>query len=176
MRLNYVGIFIDKGKNIKTVFRMKKMMFTLLVILAGVVLKAQDYKYAGGVRFGLPFGLTGKIYMDESTRFEGIFSPSWGGVGLTALYEISSPTDAYPNLRWYYGGGFHVGVGDGGAFSPWSYGNANGVLGIDGIIGLEYRFEGHPLEVSFDWIPSINLIGHFGFGHFQLGLSGRYLF
>ncbi len=50
------------------------------------------------------------------------------------------------------------------------------VIGIDGILGLEYTFDEIPLNLSLDILPSLNLIGSSGWGGINGALSIRYVF
>lgn len=155
---------------------MKKIVGIIFFLSTAFVLHAQEYQYSLGARFGIPFGITGKYYVNEVVNYELIFSSGWGGAGLTGLIEISNETSTDENLKWFYGFGAHIGLGNGDFPNPYKYEDADGVLGIDGIIGLEYYFTDFPVSISLDYIPSFNLIGDFGFGSAQIGISGRYHF
>lgn len=62
-----------------------------------------------------------------------------------------------------YGFGGHLGFWDGG-HARWADDDRSyTVLGIDGILGLEYSFVEVPICISLDWKPALNLIGHSGF-------------
>jgi hypothetical protein len=50
------------------------------------------------------------------------------------------------------------------------------VIGIDGIIGLEYLFKDVPFNASLDWKPGFNLIGYTGFWGDEVAVSVRYIF
>jgi hypothetical protein len=50
------------------------------------------------------------------------------------------------------------------------------VVGIDGIIGMEYNIEEIPFNISLDWKPGFNILGHTGFWGDELALSVRYIF
>jgi hypothetical protein len=41
--------------------------------------------------------------------------------------------------------------------------NAYTVIGIGGILGLEYNFNEIPINISIDWKPAFNIIGHTSF-------------
>ena len=45
-----------------------------------------------------------------------------------------------------------------------------------GIIGLDYKFEEAPINVTLDWKPELNLISTIAFESSGIGLSIRYTF
>lgn len=156
---------------------MKKLILicSFLLVAGSAQVFGQDYKTAVGVRAGTPYGLSVKHFVSEPNALEGILSSRWQGFIVTGLYERVQWTGKYPGLNWYYGAGAHVGLFD--ANSP--YFDADGyqsVIGIDGVIGLEYTFDEVPFNIGFDWIPSINLAGNTGWAGLNLGLSLRYVF
>jgi hypothetical protein len=50
------------------------------------------------------------------------------------------------------------------------------VIGIDGILGIEYNFEEVPINIGVDWKPAFNLTGYSGFWGDGGALSIRYIF
>ena len=82
-----------------------------------------------------------------------------------------------PGLKWYVGPGAHIGIyndqyrnryGDqytGGAF-----------IGIDGVLGLDYKFDKAPINLSLDWQPSIEFGTTNGFQPGWGGFGIRYTF
>ena len=154
----------------------KLFLVSLFILLFSHSISAQNYKNALGLRIGSPYGITGKHFFSDKTALEGILSFGWGGFGLTGLMEIHNETNQVANLKWYYGFGGHVAFWNDHPNNPWNGGESDGAIGVDGILGLEYTFDDIPLNLSIDWIPSINLIGDIGFADFQLGISARYTF
>lgn len=149
----------------------------LFITLAVNDIKAQDYVDALGFRAGAAIGVTYKHFLDKKSALEGIFSTRWRGVNLTGLYELHAVAFQMPGLNWYFGGGGHVGY--------WSYydgigwlapGKSATVIGIDGIIGMEYNIKDFPLNFSLDWKPAMNLIGYGGFWGDEVAFSIRYRF
>jgi len=47
---------------------------------------------------------------------------------------------------------------------------------VDGVLGLDYKISGAPINVSIDWQPSLNLIGHTYFEGGWGGLGVRFTF
>jgi hypothetical protein len=158
---------------------MKKLFYTV-IILAFFTLSAnsQDYNTGIGVRGGLSNGLTVKHFISSNTAIEGLLSTRWKGFHITGLYEIHAQAFNTPRLNWYYGFGGHIGFWDGYDKHPWfdEDVDSHSVLGIDGIIGIEYNIEAIPFNISLDWKPGFNIIGHTGFWGDELALSIRFIF
>lgn len=155
---------------------MKKVILLLFLFLPlSGALNAQEYETAIGVRGGLSYGLTVKHFFVPQTALEGILTTRWGGLMITGLYEIQQDLD-HPGFSWYYGFGAHAGLFGGYESNPWFDDNEYySVLGVDGVIGLEYVFEDVPLNISLDWKPALNLFGHSGFWGGDGALALRYI-
>ncbi len=154
---------------------MRTTVFTTLFILAlSIGSYGQDYQTGIGIRGGLSNGLTIKHFTQEGVALEGIAAFRWGGFHFTGLYEIHEPAFDTERLKWFYGGGAHLGVWD--TDSPFVDGDSQAVIGIDGIIGLEYSLEEIPFSISADWKPGFNLIGNTGFWGDEAAVSVRYIF
>lgn len=108
-----------------------------------------SYKTAIGAKI-FPLALSIKSMSSRKSAFEflGYFKD---GFRITGLFERHGVINQEGNLKWYIGGGGHVG------FSDKVHGN-DAKLGVDGVIGLDYKFLNMPLNLSLDWQPS------FGFG------------
>lgn len=132
---------------------MRRTLFLLSAMLVCVSLaNAQDYKWGIGVKAGTgTTGLTVKHFFDGVNAIDGIISGSYrGGVSVHALYERHVPVIA-DGCRFYYGGGAHV--------YAWHNGTQ---LGIDGIVGLEYKIPAAPIALSIDFKPELNFIDKAG--------------
>ncbi len=158
---------------------MRKLIFALtLFFTITLAAHAQDYNTGIGVRGGLSNGLTVKHFISSNTAIEGLLSTRWRGFHVTGLYEIHARAFNTPRLNWYYGFGGHIGFWDGYSGHPWFEDSSGSytVLGIDGILGLEYNIEAIPFNISLDWKPGLNLIGYTGFWGDEVALSIRYIF
>ncbi|HDR51762.1 MAG TPA: hypothetical protein ENN90_09135 [Mariniphaga anaerophila] len=155
--------------------RKLKLAFTLFFAIA-MAANAQDYNTGIGVRGGLSNGLTVKHFIGSNTALEGILSTRWQGFNITGLYEIHANAFDTPRLNWYYGFGGHIGFWDGYKGHPWFNDGTYTIIGIDGIIGIEYNIEPIPFNISLDWKPGFNIIGYTGFWGDELALSIRYIF
>jgi hypothetical protein len=154
---------------------MKKIIFAMLLVFSSVISsKAQDYKTGIGLRGGLPYGLTVKHFVAGNSAIEGILASRWEGFNFTGLYEIHSNI-FIPRLNLYCGLGGHVGAYDGNN-KRYNDDDSHAILGIDGILGIEYNFIGAPLGLGVDWKPAVDLIGATKFWGDELAFSIRYIF
>lgn len=157
---------------------MKKIIITFtLVLFLAVYANAQDYETGVGLRLGFFNGLTVKHFVSDRSAFEGLLETRWRGFEITGLYEAHNPAFEIDRLNWYFGGGAHIGFWNGDYTSGWGDEGVNyTVIGIDGIIGIEFNFEEFPLNIGLDWKPVFNLTGHSGFWGDGGALSLRYIF
>jgi hypothetical protein len=150
---------------------MRKQFFSLAVLIIFSVSSArsQEYTTAVGLKF-YPGAFSFKHFVTSNSAIEGMASFWNYGSRFTALYEIHNSISGANGLSWYYGPGVHLSLFKSkyGGISP----------GIDGVLGLDYKFQNAPLNISIDWQPSIELgdydndmfIGGWG------GLAIRYTF
>ena len=87
------------------------------------------------------------------------------GVGICGLYEIHFPIEAVPNLQWFAGPGAYI-----------AFRNSATSFGAAGVVGLDYKFEELPLNLTIDWKPELNIISQVAFESSGLGISVRYTF
>jgi hypothetical protein len=156
---------------------MKKLLLSFaLAICIMTVSTAQDYNTGIGFRGGPFLGLTVKHFIGDKAAFEGLLTTRWHGLEVTGLYEIHNPVFDVNRLKWYYGGGAHLGFYNGDNTNWGDRGKDYLVVGIDGIIGLEYSFQEIPVNLSLDWKPSFNFVGYSHFFPDGAALSIRYIF
>ncbi len=157
---------------------MRKLSLTiLLAVCCFFIGNAQDYRTGVGVRGGFNSGITVKHFLSSSSAVEGIISSRWRGFQLTGLYEIHKVAFSTERLKWYVGFGGHVGFYDGSRTKHYwgDDGKSYTVVGVDGIIGIEYTFEEFPFNIGLDWKPAFNFIGHSGLWADGGAISIRYL-
>ena len=155
---------------------MKRWIIAIgLLMLATGVYAQQGYQSGVGVRGGFVSGVTIKHFTDSETALEGILSFGRWGFNATGLYEIHARAFDVDRLNWYYGGGAHIG--------QWTddhpFFDTRGqyaVVGLDGILGLEYQIEDIPFTISADWKPTINFTGNPGSFGFGGAMTVRYIF
>ncbi|WP_316817835.1 hypothetical protein [Pedobacter nyackensis] len=158
---------------------MKKLLFTLIAVTALFTMSAtnanaQDYKNAIGGRFGAANGVSFKTQLNKGAMLEliGNFRSNHGATyaKITALYEVYNPIGGAEGLNWFYGGGGSVGSYKVKGFDGDVYLAANGILGLD------YKFNGAPINLSLDWMPALELTPDTGFWGGDIGLGVRFTF
>ncbi len=165
----------------------------MLIFAASLGLKAQNYGTGIGVRTGASTGVTFKQFISSYGAIEAIAARRWSGWNFTGLYEYHQRLyksrrggrggfDSQ-RLHWFAGIGAHIGVWDAVYTHPWFTGGTGGsttIMGVDGIIGLEYAFIRMPVSISLDYKPAVNLVGLPGnTGRFwgdEIGISARFIF
>jgi hypothetical protein len=156
---------------------MKKLLFTLFIVTSlSALTQAQDYNTGIGLRGGWASGLTVKHFLSGKSAVEGILDSRWKGFSVTGLYEIHQQAFDVSRLNWYYGVGGHIGFWNGENVSWADNHNNYTIVGIDGILGLEYNFKEIPFNLSIDWKPAFNLAGYSGFWGDGGAISLRYIF
>lgn len=150
-----------------------------------------DYNTGIGLRAGhAESGLTVKHFINNGAAIEGILSSGWyyGGSRITGLYEMQKPLGS--NFSWFWGVGGHIGMyrerywyrGDckNGTYeykgTVYNCDGSRVIVGIDGIIGLEYKFEQIPFTIGLDLKPSIDIIGWGRSNFTDAAFSFRYVF
>ena len=129
--------------------------------------QAQDYRMALGARISsggpaLNNSATFRYFLNDQAAVEAMVSFDPGAVG--ALYEVFRPVTNLQGLKFFFGGGAYGGWGNG------QY------LGAQGIVGLDYKFNNVPINLSVDWKPELNLVNEIFFEPSALGLSVRFTF
>jgi hypothetical protein len=156
---------------------MKRTILILFIIsLLSVASFGQDYRTSLGLRAGLPYGLTVKHFLSKYNALEGILASRWQGFIITGLYENEHQTGQYPGLNWYWGLGAHIGFWGVDENPNLNTGYSGSVIGVDGVLGLEYTFDEIPLNLAIDILPSVNLIGTTGLAGINGAISVRYVF
>lgn len=153
-------------------------VFAMVIMTLGTEAMAQDYQTGVGLRAGVSNGLTIKHFISDRAALEGLLHTRWRGLVITGLYEIHQDIDELPGLKWFYGGGAHIGTWNGNRGNrPWGD-DRDGytVFGLDGIIGLDYKFNAAPVNLSLDYKPAFNITQDAGFWGDEVALSIRFTF
>ncbi len=156
-----------------------KLWPLLFVMLCFNVAQSQEieetqYETALGVKISSGKALSFKKFISPKSALEAETMFFNGGVRFIALYELHFYNiEGLNGLAWYAGPGAHVGY-----WKP-AYKKEYGSwidIGLDGVVGLDYKFPTLPVNVSLDWQPSFGLIGTSGIQPQFGGLALRYTF
>lgn len=138
-----------------------------------------NYGNAIGGRFGVANGVTFKHFVSNNNALDFILNfrtkkNHYSTFSLIGLYEFHNPIAGAQGLQWYYG--FGAGVGS----YTYKYDNRRNetdlYLSGEGVLGLDYKFDGAPINISLDWKPSLNLTPDTGLYFDGVGLSIRFAF
>jgi hypothetical protein len=153
---------------------MKKIILFFFLIVFSVFKSASaqnlssDYNTAIGIKM-LPGSISLKKEIADNRYLEGLAAFWFKGFRATLLYEIHNNINEVEGLRWYYGFGPHLG------FYSSKYYNGSTLIGVDGVIGLDYKIKSVPFNISLDWQPSFEFGDGSGFDGWG-GLGVRYTF
>ena len=149
-----------------------KKLIALCILLSSfsfslMAQEGETYRNAIGVRLGssvpaIKNGISFKHFIGTNA-IEGILSFG-DGAALCGLYEIHKPLSS-ANFQWFIGAGGYVG-----------FSNKTNIVGGAAIVGLDYKFDLIPLNLSLDWKPEINLVSKIGFEASGIGFSARFTF
>ena len=154
-----------------------KRFIVLMIVLAvfSGITKGQSlgrtYKTALGVKVWDGGGISFKTFIVPNNALEVIGYFYRYGSRITGLYEIHGNIEGAPGLKWYAGPGLHLGF-----YDKKYYNGDRAVVGIDGVLGLDYKINKAPFNISLDWQPSFEFADNRGFAGSWGGLGIRYTF
>lgn len=132
---------------------MKKILLFLFFVASLNFVMAQnrtanstEYKTAVGVKVWDGAGISLKTFIKENNALEFIGYFNRYGTRITGLYEFHGNLSSEGSLKWYIGPGVHVGLYKGIT-----------AVGIDGVVGIDYKFTNLPLNLALDWQPTVEL-------------------
>jgi hypothetical protein len=149
---------------------MRKIAFVLLLMVVNTGVVMAQYDFAIGLRSGGTSGITLKKN-NGSTALEGIVGFWHDGVSLTGLWEKNQPAFNEPGFNWFYGLGGHVAFyGDDfdGRYGASWYTHPHHIddgdfgIGIDGVVGLEYKIPNAPIAFDIGLKPYIEIVSEGG--------------
>ena len=157
---------------------MKKVFYltALITVLTATTVSAQrsksyssqSYTTALGVKF-YPGAISIKHFVNGNNAIEGLGYFWERGTRITGLYEIHGDINGAPGLKWYVGPGAHIGFYS----TKWGGGSS---FGVDGVLGLDYKINSAPINLSLDWQPSFEFGDGRGFTGNWGGFAIRYTF
>ncbi|GLU45496.1 hypothetical protein [Allomuricauda sp. NBRC 101325] len=146
---------------------MKKLLFVVAFAMLGSMgLKAQtSYKAALGLGIDLFdeatfYGASGKYFFSDNHVGQADFLFEDNATMVTFLYSYHKGIVGARGLRWYAGAGPSI------IFVK----DVDNAFALRPHLGLDFKVNGVPFVVNFDWRPAIvlsegdNAIGAFGFG------------
>jgi hypothetical protein len=161
-----------------------KKRFYFVPLLSGMLffstINAQEsgYKTALGVRLSSSNAMINnsvsiKHFINDKMAIEGLLS--FGDpLAIGALVELHQPMTA-SGLSWYYGGGAYIGfLKKVNTTTQKTTTDPN--FGAQGVIGLDYKFNNIPLNISLDWKPELNIVSDINFEPAAIGFTARFTF
>lgn len=158
-------------------FILSTFVFTVLFLSANAQRGSlgSDYKTAVGIKF-YPGAVSVKSFINGNKAIEGLGYFFNYGFRVTGLYEIHGDINGAEGLKWYVGPGAHIGFWNNTWKDKYPTRDNGVAIGVDGVLGLDYKFKGAPINVSLDWQPSFNFVGYNYFEGGWGGLGIRYTF
>jgi len=162
---------------------MKKLFYVTLLtgsLFTAGSINAQNsgYKTALGVRLSssnamINNSVSVKHFLNDKMAIEGLLS--FGDpLAIGALVELHQPMTA-SGLTWYYGGGAYIGfLKKVNTTTQKTTTDPN--FGAQGVIGLDYKFNNIPLNISLDWKPELNIVTDINFEPAAIGFTARFTF
>ncbi|MEM9324837.1 MAG: hypothetical protein AAGA85_04250 [Bacteroidota bacterium] len=168
----------------------RRFLTLSICIVSAVLVNAQDFKHAAGVRLGHTSAVQYKNMLANGEALELMVSGRKDGLQLTTLYSFHKPLQFAFNENFfvYYGLGAHVGYEEHGdldkvltSVEPRSFefrDKSFFVMGADAILGLEYRWFAVPMTIGFDIKPYFTFIGmrYTDLQFWDAGVSLKYIF
>ncbi len=152
---------------------MKKIISYSFILVAFLLISKQSnaqssessdsYKTAVGLKFGgYENGVSIKYFTTNDIALEGILGFRDHGVVISGLYEINQEAFGVHELKFYYGAGAHIGAESAGVYQTFNgvnqtYNSSHILLGVDGVVGLEYLIPRSPVAISLDLNPRAEL-------------------
>lgn len=130
---------------------------------SSLAINSSTYKTAIGLRAGETSGLTLKKFVGSTKAVKGIFGFWNNGLSATILFEKYVPAFSINGLNWYYGAGGHIAIQTNRRYYYKNnrkdyYNNGDVGLGIDGVVGIEYKIPEIPFALSLDLKPYVEVI------------------
>jgi hypothetical protein len=167
---------------------MKKIVISIVLVFLITCfssVNAQDYQTAIGIRGGYTSGINLQFWTDENRALDGTLSFRNNGMQMTILIEHYRPIllKRSTHIFGYWGWGGHLGYDWGNSSHQlWDYPprvfRSGPVLGIDAVLGAEYRFYKVPITLGLDFKPfaEFSATRFFNLNLWDFGLTARYTF
>ncbi len=139
-----------------------RKIFILALVICTLQMQAQNkttssttYKTGVGLKLWDGVGINLKTFFAENNAADITAFFHNGGTRLSALYEYHGDLSSDQNFKWYAGFGASFDL----LKTP-----KETIVGINGVLGLDYKIKTMPLDVSIDWQPG-----------FQFTNNGQYV-
>ena len=150
-----------------------RILLAIAAFLLALAATAQPYNKAIGIKFPVGTGITYKKFVTPKAAMEFQALTAKESFMVDGLYEFHFQFTKAEGLSWYVGPGVHAGFYRSEFQKTY---NSKMDLGIDGVLGLDYKFNGLPINVSLDWQPSLSFTGNSGTHSAYGGVAVRYAF
>ena len=157
----------------------------LIISFSSNTLSAEEYETGIGIRLGgVTQGVSVKHFLSTNSALEGILSFGRHSFLITGLYEKQTAISGAEGLYWFYGGGAHIGFYRDSYYyyyykkhGPYYYEKykSTTVVGIDLILGMEYKFQKAPITLGLDIKPAFDFLNEFP-GYVDGALTARFAF
>lgn len=161
----------------------KSLLVSLLLLVGGLTLSAQDYSSAVGLRLGYPISASYKTFVSETAAIEGYVGfnrPRFqdvgtvsgvGSVSLNLAYQLHNDIAGVEGLQWY------IGAGPGVQFVTFDRDfdiDAQVRFSLSGYGGLQYTLSEVPISFTLDWVPTFFIGGDrdFEYRNFDMAYGG----
>jgi hypothetical protein len=164
----------------------KGLTIIILIFIAIQYNIGQEYKYSIGLRGGSTSGISFRQYRNDASGYGGIVSFYDNGFKITFLKEHYSNSHYSYSSHLYFtkGLGGHAGFVNTDHFTlfgdTYHYDEkvASPVMGIDGLLGMEYRLAVFPLIFGINWKPffEFSTYRYFELNIWDVGFYAMYSF
>jgi hypothetical protein len=155
---------------------MKKifLFFFILSFISFSDIIAQSYKTAIGIRLSSQDAVQNnsisfKQFLNEKMAIEGLLTFD-KNIAIGGLVEFHKPINSADGLKWFYGGGAYLG------FDSDNSDPDRNLMGLQGVVGLDYKFPSLPINLALDWKPELNIIDNINFEPAAIGFTIRFTF
>lgn len=147
----------------------KTVVFLVLFFILMGKAVSQDYKHSVSGQTGAYWGICYKRVLENESAYRGSLLFKHGGLLLSGVRMFHKPLVPQKNsqLFYYYGYGAHMAYASSyysyNVFKPFrpasQYRGSFFTAGMDGLVGVEYRFLKHPFVVAVDFQPNFEFFG-----------------
>jgi hypothetical protein len=159
--------------------KMKRLIIVFLCFFSCVCF-AQEKSQAIGLRLGMVQGITYQNTINESFSGEAVLAMFRYNPMLLGFVQYYVPKFLdNEQMALFFGLGIHAAYIEGHKNVEWypdfqSQQLWHFLSGVDAQMGIKYNFSEFPLNLSLDFRPAYNLVGHNGYW-FDMALSIRYV-